>query len=154
MTFQLTSSAFQNGSLIPAVYTCDGKDISPELKWEGAPEGTKSFVLIMDDPDAPMGTWDHWVLFNIPVDLHQLPEDMKINPKGSQGGLNSWGSTDYGGPCPPDKEHRYYFKIYALDNKLELLAGASKHDVMIAMQGHILSEAELMGRYDRPQNKK
>ena len=154
VTFRLTSPAFQNNSSIPKVYTCDGRDFSPELNWEGAPKEAKSFALIVDDPDAPMGTWDHWILFNIPANINKLPEDLKTLPSGSKGGLNSWGRTDYGGPCPPDREHRYFFKLFALDSKLDLAEGSSKHDLIDAMKGHILAETELIGLYNRPQNKR
>lgn len=154
MTFTLSSTAFRHDSLIPDVYTCDGKDISPQLKWEGAPSKTQSFTLIMDDPDAPMGTWDHWIVFNIPAETKEFSENIKSLPSGTKVGTNSWGRSDYGGPCPPDREHRYDFKLFALDKTLDLPTGASKHDVLKAMKGHVLGETELMGRYDRPQNKK
>jgi Raf kinase inhibitor-like YbhB/YbcL family protein len=142
----LTSPAFSEGNPIPSEYTCDADDIAPILHIKGAPEGTQSFALIMDDPDAPRpGGFLHWVLFNIPGDASQ------IGPTGSIGvnGQNGWGREGYGGPCPPSGEHRYYFRLYALDMMLGLSAGATKDEVEQAMQGHILGEAQLMGRYQR-----
>lgn len=153
MTFQITSNAFSQETEIPEVFTCDGKDISPDLSWSGAPANTQSFVMIFDDPDAPKGTWDHWILFNIPGDVTSLPENLQSLPDGTREGVNSWGKTGYGGPCPPDKEHRYYFKLYALDNMLELQNGVTKTQIEHAMQPHVIGQAELMGRYDRPGNK-
>lgn len=120
MAFILESSAFNNGGSIPSKYTCDDDDISPPLSWRDAPTDTKSFVLIVDDPDAPVGTWDHWLLYNIPAATHELAENLTSAPDGAHGGKNSWGKTTYGGPCPPDREHRYFFKLYALDSKLNL----------------------------------
>lgn len=149
MAFKISSNAFDNESTIPVKYTCDGDDISPELTWQDPPENTKSFVLIMDDPDAPRGTWVHWVLFNIPVDVNHLKENIDQLPNGTLSGNNSWNRQGYGGPCPPDKMHRYFFKLYALDAKLDLPAGSDKAAVEKAMQGHILGNAELMGKYDR-----
>ena len=149
MAFTLKSSAFSNQASIPVVYTCDGKDVSPTLVWEGAPPATQSFALIMDDPDAPMGTWDHWLLYNIPADTHDLPEHIQKLPVGTLVGKNSWGRNDYGGPCPPDREHRYFFVLYALDTILNLPVGADKKTLQEAMQDHILAKAELIGKYDR-----
>lgn len=149
MAFSLSSAAFQQESLIPPQYTCDGVDISPQLAWTDAPKNTQSFALIFDDPDAPMGNWVHWVLFNIPAHITELSEDAKI-PAGAKDGLNSWGRLGYGGPCPPDRIHRYYFKLYALDTVLDIPERSKKEDVEKAMNGHILAKAELMGRYDRP----
>jgi len=148
MTFELTSSVFANGEGIPAKYTCDSEDISPPLEWSNPPEGTQSLALIMDDPDAPVGTWDHWLLFNIPADLRSFPEQAGP-PPGSVDGKNSWGRTGYGGPCPPSGTHRYFFKFYALDNTLDLPAGADKTQLLQAIEGHILAQAELMGTYAR-----
>ncbi len=145
----LMSHAFAEGQAIPRQYTCDGEDISPELSWRNVPEGTQSFVLIVDDPDAPNGTWDHWLLYNIPSDIRGLAEAIKKLPAGTQVGKNSWGRTDYGGPCPPDREHRYVFKLYALDTVLKLPDGADKKQIETMMMGHILAETSLMGRYDR-----
>lgn len=152
MGLKLTSSAFAEGELIPRQYTCDGRDISPPLSWTGAPAGTKSFALICDDPDAPVGVWDHWVCFNLPPSLAGLPEAVprtEALPGGGLHGRNSWGKLGYGGPCPPGGVHRYFFKLYALDAELNLKAGATKKDVEKAMQGHILAESQLMGRYKR-----
>lgn len=154
MPFELTSTAFANGEAIPEKYSCKGEDISPPLAWGDPPDGTKSFVLIMDDPDAPVGTWDHWILFNIPVDMRELPEDLPTTGKNQDPeavfvGSNSWGKSAYGGPCPPSGTHRYFFKLAALDTTISLLPGASKQQVLDAMQGHILADAELMGTFSR-----
>jgi hypothetical protein len=152
MGLQLTSKAFQQGVAIPSLYTCDGKDISPPLEWKDAPAGTKSFALICDDPDAPAGTWVHWVIYNIPPGATALregmPKDAKL-PDGSLHGVNDFGRTGYGGPCPPSGTHRYYFKLYALDSTLLLPPKASKQRVEEAMEGHLLAQAELMGTYRR-----
>ena len=152
MTIKLTSSAFKDGAMIPARYTCDGKDIYPPLNWSEFPEGTKSFALICDDPDAPIGTWVHWVVYNIPDNVTAFPEN--VPPHKSVMGNILQGITDfrrigYGGPCPPRGTHRYYFKIYALDTMLNLPAGATKRELLRAMEGHILVEGQLMGRYGR-----
>lgn len=150
MAFQLTSSTFRNGEAIPARYTCDGQDISPPLEWQDAPEQTRSFALICDDPDAPVGTWVHWVAYNLPASVKSLPEGVTAaNPAAGQQGQNSWGQSGYGGPCPPGGTHRYFFKLYALDIQLTLKAGAGKHQVLKAAEGHILAQAELMGKYSR-----
>jgi Raf kinase inhibitor-like YbhB/YbcL family protein len=150
--FNITSPAFANGGAIPSKYTCDGGDISPPLQWTGPPPGTASLALIADDPDAPAGTWVHWVVYNLPADLISLPEAVPAGAELPQGGLhgqNSWKRTDYGGPCPPGGTHRYFFKLYALDTLLELNSGATKAQVLKAMQGHVLAQAELMGTYAR-----
>jgi len=150
MEFNLTSEVFLEGAPIPSEYTCNGEDVSPPLAWSGAPDNTSSFALIMDDPDAPMGTWVHWVLFNLPGDANALdvglPSEAEF-PDGSRQGTNSWGRLGYGGPCPPSGNHRYYFKLYALDTSLVLSESAAKEDVLAAMEGHILMETELMGTY-------
>ena len=148
---KITSTAFSEGEMIPKEYTCDGQDISPPLAWTGVPAGTKSLALIADDPDAPVGTWVHWVAFNIPPDVTELPEAIPTDalPTGGTHGTNSWRRPGYGGPCPPGGTHRYFFKLYALDTELALKAGASKKDVEKAMKGHILAEAQLMGKYKR-----
>jgi Raf kinase inhibitor-like YbhB/YbcL family protein len=149
---QITSSAFNEGDMIPARYSCDGEDLSPALAWSGSPGNTESFALICDDPDAPVGTWVHWVLFNIPGSAEGLQEGIsadKTLQDGSVHGKNSWGRLGYGGPCPPGGTHRYFFKLYSLDKKLDLQPGASKGDVENAMKGHILGEAQIMGRYSR-----
>ena len=134
-------------------YTCDGKDISPELAWSGAPDGTKSFALICDDPDAPVGTWVHWVVYNIPSHATGLPKGVptiKELPDGTRQGINDFHRIGYGGPCPPrGPAHRYFFKLYALDTKLDLPPGATKEQVLEAMKGHVLGEAQLMGKYER-----
>lgn len=148
----LTSTAFTHGAMIPKDYTCDGKDISPPLSWSELPEKTQSFALIMDDPDAPMGTWVHWVIYNIPATARGLAEDVPKDadlPDGSRQGRNSWRRIGYGGPCPPSGTHRYFFKLYALDMVLTLASGATKDELLKAMEGHILVQAELMGRYSR-----
>lgn len=148
----LTSSAFTHGAMIPKEYTCDGKDISPPLSWSDPPEKTQSFALIMDDPDAPMGTWVHWVIYNIPATARGLPGGVPKDadlPDGSRQGRNSWRKIGYGGPCPPSGTHRYFFKLYALDIVLTLASGATKDELLKAMEGHILANAELMGRYAR-----
>jgi Raf kinase inhibitor-like YbhB/YbcL family protein len=146
MSIQITSATFEEGTTIPVKYTCDGEDISPPLAWSGVPEGTQSLVLISDDPDAPVGTWVHWVLFDLPADTNSLPEG--VQGMGTDGN-NSWRRPGYGGPCPPSGTHRYFFKLYALDSRLDLKEGASKEDVEEAMQGHILAQAQLMGKYGR-----
>ncbi len=152
MDIRLTSPAFAEGERIPRKYTCDGEDVSPPLTWDNVPEGTKSFALICDDPDAPMGTWVHWVLFNLPPETRSLPEAVspdKELPSGARQGTNDFRKIGYGGPCPPSGTHRYYFKLYALDTMLDLPAGCSKAQLLKAMEGHVLSEGQLMGRYSR-----
>ncbi len=146
--FTITSTAFEPGAPIPARYSCDGDDISPPLAWADVPPDTQSFALIFDDPDAPGGTWNHWLLFNLPADTRALPENTTL-PTGTRIGKNSWGRTDYGGPCPPHGTHRYFFKLYALDTTLSLADGASKSEIEAAMNGHILAQAELMGTFTR-----
>lgn len=158
MTFTLTSPAFDDGGNIPEIYTCEGEDLSPELSWDHPPEGTESFVLICDDHDVPKnlrpdGVWDHWVIFNLPKETRTLPKGVKDLPAGAVVGKNSWNRNDYGGPCPPDREHRYQFKLYALNEKLDLEGRATKKDVEKAMAGHILEETLLMGRYDKKQRR-
>lgn len=153
MGFQISSIAFADSQKIPKQFTCDGGDVSPQLGWKNAPTGAKSFALIVDDPDAPAGTWVHWVLYNLPGDTNELPEGVAKQeqlPDGSLQGRNDFRKLGYGGPCPPPgKPHRYYFKLYALDGKLDLQAGASQADVERAMKGHVLGETELIGRYGR-----
>jgi len=149
MPLTLTSDAFSHGDMIPVEYTCDGDDFSPHLEWSGAPEGTKSFVMICDDPDAPMGIWDHWILFNIPTDATQIEPHALSLPPGTDEGTNSWGRTGYGGPCPPSGTHHYFFKLYALDTELDIHPGAKKLQIEAAMGGHILAETELMAKYER-----
>lgn len=147
---KLSTSSFKNGGMIPHIYSRYHDNRSPHLYWEGEPKGTKSFVLILDDPDAPMGTWDHWLLINIPPNVHELQENIKLLPNGTKVGLNSWKETEYGGPQPPDKTHRYFFKLYALDTTLNLNHGATKTQIEAEMSGHILDTAELIGCYDVP----
>ncbi len=149
---KILSSAFQHEGMIPVKYTCKGEDISPPLKWENAPAGTRSFALICDDPDAPVGTWDHWLVFNIPSSDTELKEGIPAQPElanGARHGSNSWGRNDYGGPCPPFGTHRYFFKLYALDILLALKPGAKKKEIMKAVEKHILAEAELMGKFKK-----
>jgi Raf kinase inhibitor-like YbhB/YbcL family protein len=156
MALSITSSAFSDQGEIPSRYTCDGKDISPPLSWSGAPSGTKSLVLIVDDPDAPdpaapRMTWVHWVLYNIPPTATGLPEAVRANdlPAGTLQGLNNWTRTGYGGPCPPIGRHRYFHKLYALDVMLPDLGTPTKASVEKAMRGHVLAEAQVMGTYQR-----
>ncbi len=149
---EIISSAFKSGETIPSKYTCDNIDISPPLIWSRVPPGTKSFALICDDPDAPSGTFVHWVLFNIPSDTRELPEAVpKVNTleNGARHGKNDLGITGYGGPCPASGTHRYYFKIYALDCELDENHGISKKDLVKVMESHVLEEGQLMGRYKR-----
>ncbi|UCG53812.1 MAG: YbhB/YbcL family Raf kinase inhibitor-like protein [Candidatus Latescibacterota bacterium] len=153
MTIQLTSPAFGEGQPIPKRHSCDGEDLSPVLKWTNAPENTMSFALICDDPDAPMGTWVHWVLFNLPPETAELVEGVPAQPEGPDGakqGISDFKRPGYGGPCPPPgKPHRYYFKLYALDTMLELKDKATKRDLEKAMEDHILAKGQLMGTYKR-----
>jgi Raf kinase inhibitor-like YbhB/YbcL family protein len=152
MTIALSSSTFEEGGTIPPKYTCDGEDMSPPLKWEGIPEGTRSIALISDDPDAPMGTWVHWVMWNIPPEARGLPEHVPPDPQlpdGSHQGITDFGRPGYGGPCPPSGTHRYYFKVYALGTTLDLPTSARKADLLKAVEGHVLAEGQLMGRYSR-----
>jgi Raf kinase inhibitor-like YbhB/YbcL family protein len=149
MAFQLSSPAFTAGSDIPSRFTCDGEDVPPPLTWTGAPAGTQSFVLIVDDPDAPRGTFTHWVLFDIPATDQELRLDSKGKPVGISG-KNSMGNPGYMGPCPPSGTHRYYFRLFALDvPTLGVNAGASREQVEHAMAQHTIAAAELMGRYSR-----
>ncbi|HEX6927113.1 MAG TPA: YbhB/YbcL family Raf kinase inhibitor-like protein [Longimicrobiaceae bacterium] len=152
MSLTLTSSAFTPNGPIPSQYTCDGVDISPPLAWSGAPEGTRSFVLIVDDPDAPdpaapKTTWVHWVLYDVPADTHELPEDSV--PAGAREGLNDWKRVGYRGPCPPIGRHRYFHKLYALDTVLGDLGTPTKQAIERAMEGHVLAQATLVGTYQR-----
>ncbi len=152
MAFELTSTAFANGDPIPMKYTCDDQDISPPLQWKDPPEGTRSFALICDDPDAPMGTWVHWVLYNLPGSTLSLSEAVPSDadlPGGGRHGQNSWGRPGYGGPCPPGGTHRYFFKLYALDAELDVATGWSKEELLRVMEGHVLAQTETMGVYAR-----
>jgi Raf kinase inhibitor-like YbhB/YbcL family protein len=148
----LESTAFDNGDVIPARFSCDGKNISPELTWGPTPDGTLSFALIMEDPDAPGGTFIHWVIFNVPPDSTGLPEGVSKDAEladGSRQGTNSGRALGYTGPCPPGQTHRYFFKLFALDEALDLAPGATADELTSAMNGHILDQAELMGTYTR-----
>ena len=149
----LSSSAFASGEKIPPRYTCSGADVSPPLAWDAPPAGTRSFALIADDPDAPAGTWVHWVLFDLPAEARALEAGIAKQAElanGARQGRNDFGKIGYGGPCPPPgKPHRYFFKLYALDTKLALKSGATKAAMEKAMQGHILAQGELLGRFGR-----
>lgn len=147
MAFTLTSSAFKNGESIPAKYTCKGENISPPLNWTGIPANTQSFALIIADPDAPVGTWYHWVLYNIPGTTDSLAENVQKLPSGTLSGKSSYNDTQYKGPCPPSGQHRYFFNLYALDAQLNLPYGATHEQVEAAMQGHIIKSTELMGLF-------
>lgn len=150
---RISSPAFNSGENIPVRYTCSGEDISPRLIWNGAPAGTRSYALLVDDPDAPGGTFTHWIMFNIPPDTTELPEN--VPRKGTlEGGMlqgkNSGGKLGYMGPCPPrGSTHRYIFHLYALDMDLDMKSGITRNDLMRAVQGHILDEAQIMGLYGR-----
>ncbi len=152
MEITITSSAFKEGGMIPSRYSCDGEDISPPLAWTGVPDGTKTLALICDDPDAPVGTWVHWVLFDLPADTRELPANVppdKVLESGAKHGVNDFRRFGYGGPCPPGGTHRYYFKLYALDTEIDLGPGITKAQLLNAMEGHILARGELMGTYNR-----
>ena len=151
MEIKIESSAFKNEEMIPSRFTCDGENISPPLSWSEPPAGTKSFALISDDPDAPGGTFVHWVVYNIPQNIKEFPENVKIKSISGNAveGTNHFSEEGYGGPCPPSGIHRYYFKIYALDTILALKPGAGKNALLKAMEGHILAQGELMGKYSR-----
>jgi Raf kinase inhibitor-like YbhB/YbcL family protein len=152
MEIKLTNSVFKDGEFIPKKYTCDGANVSPPVEWSGTPEAAKSIALICDDPDAPAGIWVHWVIFNIPASANKLNENIpfdKVLEDGAVQGKNDFRKIGYGGPCPPGGIHRYFFKIYALDKRLELKPGATKGELLNAMEGHILAEGKLMGRYSR-----
>lgn len=154
---QLTSTAFETENSIPSKFSCEGRNISPELSWSPPPAGTKSLALIMHDPDAPIeGGYTHWLLYNIPPNLNHLPENIPNQdrlPGGGVQGKNDSGKYGYTGPCPPSGTHRYYFRLYALDRELDSRAGASKAALEKAMEGHVLAKAELLGRYRRNSNK-
>lgn len=147
---KLTSTAFKEGEPIPRQYTCNGVNVSPPLEWSGVPKSARTLVIIADDPDAPSGTWVHWVLYNLPADnigmVENLPATDELRAGGFQG-KNDFGKTGYGGPCPPSGTHRYFFKIYALDSELPLKAGATKAEVEKAMEGHVVAQGQLMGTY-------
>jgi Raf kinase inhibitor-like YbhB/YbcL family protein len=151
--FQLTSPAFRPAGDIPQQFTCEGRDISSELDWQGAPSGAKTFALIVHDPDAPRaGGWTHWVAYNIPANVNRIAENAPpadTLPGGGLQGKNDFGRLGYGGPCPPSGTHRYYFYLYALDGELNLSAGATRQQLENAIQDHVLAKAELMGRYKK-----
>ncbi len=153
MSFELKSGAFQANQTIPKKHTCEGPDVSPELEWSEVPAGTASLALIVDDPDAPAGTWVHWVIYDLPPALRQLKEGVpasETSEDGAKQGVNDFRRVGYGGPCPPPgSPHRYFFKLYALDQKLGLKSRATKQQVVEAMKGHILAEAQLVGLYKR-----
>jgi Raf kinase inhibitor-like YbhB/YbcL family protein len=153
MALELTSSAFHDGETLPKQYTADGRNISPPLAWQEPPSGTRSLALICDDPDAPRGTFTHWVVFNVPADSREMSAGVPLSatlPNGAVHGTNDFGKAGYGGPSPPPgKPHRYFFKVYALDQTLDLPSSASKAQLLAAMKGHILGEAQIMGTYGR-----
>jgi Raf kinase inhibitor-like YbhB/YbcL family protein len=153
MALELTSTAFQEGATIPEQYTGDGRNVSPPLKWTDPPAGTRSLALVCEDPDAPRGTFTHWTAFNLPAESRELSEAVPAEatlPNGTAQGTNDFGQVGYGGPKPPPgKPHRYFFKLYALDRRLDLQAGAGKEDLRAAMKGHVLAEGQLMGTYGR-----
>lgn len=152
MKIILKSSAFEDGGMIPKKYTCDGENISPLLKWDSVPAGTKSIAIICEDPDAPAGLWVHWVLFNLPAECRELEEnfpDDETLSDGSRQGITDFQTTGYGGPCPPWGTHRYLFKIYALDTMLDIVHLVDRANLLSAMKGHILAEGLLMGKYQR-----
>lgn len=152
MEIKVTSAAFKEGEIIPSKYTCDGDNISPQIAWTNFPDNTKSFVLISDDPDAPMGTWVHWVVYNIPINVTELkehfPKDSQFE-NGTMQGTTDFKRIGYGGPCPPSGTHRYFFKIYALDIVLNVRPGLSKKEILKEMEGHIIAQGQLMGKYKR-----
>lgn len=153
MAMDIESASFEHGQTIPRKHTCDGPDLSPPLEWSGVPTGTQSLALVADDPDAPMGTWVHWVIYDLPGETRALPEGIPTTetlPRGGVQGRNDFGRVGYGGPCPPPgRPHRYFFKLYALNARVNLPPGATEQDIQKAMEGHILAEAELMGTYGR-----
>lgn len=151
-TMELSSAAFKNGSSIPKQYTCDGPNVSPPLQWSGVPNNSKSLALLVDDPDAPRGTWVHWILFNIPPQATAIPENIRKTrtiPNGARQGTNDFREIGYGGPCPPGGKHRYFFKLFALDTELQLDPGSTRSDLERSMAGHILADTQLMGTYQR-----
>jgi Raf kinase inhibitor-like YbhB/YbcL family protein len=152
MTIKLTSAAFQEGGVIPKAYTCDGANISPLLMWDGVPDRAKTLALIADDPDAPGKTWVHWIVFNLPASVRELRENVAAQASITGGGMqgtNDFPKVGYGGPCPPEGTHRYFFKLYALDTELTLDAKTTKEQLLKAMEGHVIAEGQLMGRYSR-----
>ena len=151
MALKLILSSFPNGATVPKLHTCEGADLSPAIEWSGEPAETKSFALIVDDPDAPAGTWNHWLLYDIPASVHSLAQGFKPGTTG-QSGSNDFGKPGYGGPCPPKGHgpHSYFFKLYAVNEpSLGLKAGAKRAELDRALKGHVLAEAQYMGRYER-----
>jgi len=151
MAFKLISGAFTDGAAIPRLHTCEGADLSPPLEWSGVPASALSFALIMDDPDAPGGTWNHWLLYDIPAEWHTLPQGFQLS-KPSVSGANDFGKIGYGGPCPPKGRgaHRYFFRLYALDaHTLGLAPGVKRGELDRALKGHVLGEARYMGKFER-----
>ncbi len=150
---QLSTNSFTSGGAIPKKFTCSGADVSPELSWAAPPAGAESVALIVDDPDAPVGTWNHWLLYNLPLSVHELPENQPRTAdlaSGALQGKNDFGKIGYNGPCPPPgKPHRYFFRLYALDTKLDLKSGADRHTLDQAIKGHVIGEGELMGTFGR-----
>ena len=156
VNIQITSDAFLEGETIPEKYTCDGDDLSPDLRWNDIPPGAKSLALICEDPDAPSGMFTHWVLYNLPPTVTELPEGVSAEERLTNGaiqGQNDFNRLGYGGPCPParDSAHRYFFRLYALDTELQLQAGAHREDIVLAMESHVLARGHLMGTYQRKQ---
>jgi Raf kinase inhibitor-like YbhB/YbcL family protein len=153
MPFKITTTAFEPDGPIPVEYTCDGANQSPPLAWSGVPDGTLSLALLVEDPDAPSGTWSHWVVYNLPPDLHELPVRVPPGERTNWGGWqgkNDFGKLGYGGPCPPPgPAHHYYFYLFALDGELDLSPGATRQALRRQIQGHVLAQAELMGYYSR-----
>lgn len=153
MSLTISSPSFSNGGPIDKKFTCDGADVSPQLTWTEPPAGTRTLALLVDDPDAPVGNWNHWTIWNLPASLRSLPEGVSKQPHlpdGSAQGMNDFHKTGYNGPCPPaNKPHRYYFKLFALDSKLDLNSEAGKPELERTMKGHILAQAEWMGTYKR-----
>jgi len=152
VALKVTSGAFADGGMMAGKYTCDGENVSPPLAWSGVPGEAKSLALVCEDPDAPSGVWTHWVMFNVPVGLGSLAENVPPSGEmagGGRQGRNDFGRTGYGGPCPPNGTHRYFFKLYALDALVSVEAGAKKDQLLKAMEGHVLGEGELMGKYER-----
>lgn len=153
MSIKLTSPSFDHGGSIPVKYTCEGEDVSPPLVWSDVPDGTRSLALVCDDPDAPSGTWVHWVMYDIPPKFSELSEGVpttEVTPRGAKQGMNDFKRLGYGGPCPPRGDaHRYFFRIYALDIAPGLPAGATRADLQRAIEGHVLEQGELVGLYER-----
>jgi len=152
MSLKLASRAFSDGQPIPVKYTCDGEGVSPPLSWTDAPHATKSLALIMDDPDAPMGLFTHWLLYDVPTNVTELNEGLpptETLPNGARQGRNGFRKIGYGGPCPPSGTHRYFFHLYALDTDMRLPSGAARQTLEAALKGHVLEQTELMGTYQR-----